>query len=126
MHPERRHDTAELAAIDRLGRHAVMQRSLGPSPTYEHALRAYARALELHRDALCRLWGEGVFASEAVLTYARLAVLAEQRGDALTALARYAGAAHFCDEAAPQECSPDLLRTLAATADAPAGSRKAE
>jgi predicted Na+-dependent transporter len=126
MYPQSRPGPAELAAIDRLGGHAVLQRSLGPSPAYEHALSEYARALELHREALGRLWGEGVFASEAVLTYARLAVLAEQRGDALTALARYAGAAHFCDEAAPIECLPDLLRTLAATAAAPAGSRQAE
>jgi hypothetical protein len=104
----------DLVVVDRRGQNALAQPALGVSREDEQALRAYVSWLEEQRGNLSLEWGETAFATTAALGYARLAVLAEDRGDAVRALARFDGAAFYCEPARIANCSPEQMRLLIA------------
>ena len=109
---------AEEAVL--MGRYAVMlelARIEGTDSAYENALNDYLVFLESRQGDWTPMFSEQVHAMESALTYARLSMLAEKRGEPIEVSKLRKLAESHCPETGVRDCSAERISTLAQRLD---------
>jgi hypothetical protein len=102
----------DIGTIERMSSYVHAQRTLGDGAAYEAALNDLLSALKRRQSDPGPISDEKVLATDVALTHARLALLAEERGDMGNAKKHFDEAVGQCPSAFLKACTTDDLRRV--------------
>jgi hypothetical protein len=104
---------SEMAQIAHYSAYLDAQRTSGNAAAYEEALRGYLMLLDAHSRGTTPLLSDRVYAVDSALTYARLSVLAANRGAKEEAQQYLTKASTLCPRLGWKECSSKEILEMA-------------
>jgi len=107
----------EMETTEWFNAHLFAERLMGNAGSYRSTLLRYLDVLNTRRPSTGVVLNDHVTIVDVVLTEARLALLAESRGDAAEAQRYYAQAIAHCSKAWPDGCDEERLRKVIARLD---------